>query len=115
MSAAATASSISAWRAGSITSQTSRRTSRSGRRSLQPALGEIGLALADRGEGKQMALDIVGFVDVRLDERDARDAGVAAEHVQHRHAAAARADLDEMGHTVAPPFVAPRAPLSGRG
>ena len=66
---------------------------------LEPALGEDRLAFADGGERKQMAFDIVRLVDVRLDQRDARDPRIAANHVEHRHPAAARADLDEMGHT----------------
>ena len=44
-----------------------------------------------------MSFNVVGFVNIRLDERQARDPRIAAHHVQHRHAAAARADLKQMG------------------
>ena len=51
-----------------------------------------------RRQGKQMALDVVRLVDVRLDERDVGDARIAAEQVEDRHPAAARANLDQMSH-----------------
>ena len=65
---------------------------------FQPSLRQLGLWLADCGNGKQMPLDIVRFVNIRLDQGDARDARFAAEQIEHRHPAAAGANLDEMGH-----------------
>ena len=53
---------------------------------------------ADGGRREQVAVDVVRLVDVRLDERDARDARVAGEQVEHGHPAAAGADLEEVGH-----------------
>src|SRR5579883_3196840 len=64
----------------------------------QPAAGQLGLRLAHGRERKQMALDVVGLVNVRLDERDAANLWVPAEHVQNRHSTASRSNLEEMSH-----------------
>jgi hypothetical protein len=43
-----------------------------------------------------VAFNVVRLVNVRLDEGDALDPRVAANHVQHRHPAAAGADLEHV-------------------
>jgi len=65
---------------------------------FEPAFGESGFRFANGAERERMALDVVRLVNVRLDQRNARDARVAAEHVQDGHAAAAGSDLEEMRH-----------------
>src|SRR5438874_5770649 len=47
-----------------------------------------------------MPFDVVGLERIGFDERDSINALVAAQHVQHRHAAAARTDLEEVGQRI---------------
>ena len=51
-----------------------------------------------------MALDVVFLVDVGLDDGHMGNARITAEQVQDGHAAAADADLEQMGHGC-PPLV----------
>src|SRR5262249_40406574 len=62
----------------------------------EPRLGQVGLECVDTVPREDVTLDVVGLVDVRLDQSDATDAGVAGDKVQNRHAAAPRANLEEM-------------------
>src|SRR5437016_2331852 len=49
-----------------------------------------------------MAFDIVRFIDVRLDQRDALNTWIAAEQIEDGHPAAAGAYLYEMRHRTGP-------------
>ena len=64
----------------------------------KPAPRQHCLGFAHGRERKQVPLDVVFLVNIRLDQRHQRDARIAAEHVEHRHPAATCADLKEMGH-----------------
>src|SRR5262249_35869978 len=61
---------------------------------LQPTARDFRLGSSHRRRRKQMALYVMGLVNVRLDYRHPTDAAVAAQHVQYGHAPAPRADLD---------------------
>src|SRR5262249_16446324 len=65
---------------------------------FEPMCCQFRFFLSHRGLRKKMPFDIVRLVYIRLDDRDPGDALVAADHVQDRHAAAARADLEHMTH-----------------
>ena len=47
---------------------------------------------------EEMTSNVVRFVNIRLHQRDMRDARIAADDVEHGHAAGACADLEKMGH-----------------
>jgi hypothetical protein len=69
---------------------------------LEPLCGKSGFTLPDGTVRKEMADDVVRLINVRFDERDARDALIPADDVQNGHATTACADLNEMRHGEVP-------------
>ena len=61
---------------------------RSDRPLAHPLPSKRSFALTDGRSREEMSFNVVGFVNIRLDERQTRDPRIAAHHVQHRHAAA---------------------------
>jgi hypothetical protein len=66
-----------------------------------PIGSEFGFSLTDARVWKHVPVDVVGFVDVVIDERYLGNAWIAGEQVENDHPAAPGTDLEEMHEALA--------------